>query len=263
MNNVLGGFINGMNQNRNIQTHVSVEDFVRSALGNRFIDSKPDAQPPNLENMGSAVEAALQNVSEVLIASSEITAPKQPKIEDPVAGLKSSETVKSSIYPNSSTASQNVEKEIPYFRKVIAASSDLYLDEEPRIKTPVKREILNYNEEPKITPVNKKSEYDFHRDVNETFECLVSIEGSSSDNCIARLILKTDTWNLIFDGVIKKNGTCSVPLKKLTIFPEGTTGYAQLEIAVDDVLFIPWESPFRVTGSKKVIVKPPVVKTSL
>jgi hypothetical protein len=262
--NVLEGFINGMNQNRSIQTHVSVEDFVRSALGNRFIDSNVDVQQPKPENVGSEVQAALQNVSEVLSASSEITAPKQSKVEDfprEVAGLKSPEITKSSVYPNSSNPPQAVEKEIPYFRKVIAASSDL--DDEPKIQIPVKKEILNYNEEPKITPVNKKSEYNFHRDVNETFECLVSIEGASSDNCIARLILKTDTWNLIFDGVIKKNGTCSVPLKKLTIFPEGTTGYAYLEIAVDDVLFIPWESPFRVTGSKKVIVKPPVVKTSL
>ena len=51
-----------------------------------------------------------------------------------------------------------------------------------------------------------------------------------------------------------------VPLKKLSLFPDGTTGRAQLEVIVDDVIFIPWESPFKVEESRKVKINTVVVK---
>ncbi len=51
-----------------------------------------------------------------------------------------------------------------------------------------------------------------------------------------------------------------VPIKKLSIFPEGTTGRASLEVIVDDVVFVPWESPFKVEESRKVKIDKVVVK---
>jgi hypothetical protein len=96
--------------------------------------------------------------------------------------------------------------------------------------------------------------YPFYRDVEEVFECKVTIEGTSS-NSSARLLLESETWNIIFQGKIKKDGMCSIPIKKLSLFPIGTIGKATLEVIVDDILFTPWENPFRIEESKKVEVE--------
>jgi hypothetical protein len=39
------------------------------------------------------------------------------------------------------------------------------------------------------------------------------------------------------------------------LFPVGTIGKATLEVIVDDILFTPWENPFRIEESKKVEVE--------
>ena len=112
---------------------------------------------------------------------------------------------------------------------------------------------------PKIK-VNRKNEYIFHRDIDETFECSLNIEGGSLAESKVRLILKTDSWNLLFEGVIKKNGTCSIPIKKLPILSEGSLGEASLEVIVDDLVFIPWEQTFKIATSKKVSIDNPQIK---
>jgi hypothetical protein len=103
-----------------------------------------------------------------------------------------------------------------------------------------------------VEPISKY--YPFYRDRDEVFECKVTIEGTIS-TATARLILVTDTWNLVFYGKIKRDGTCIIPIKKLVVFPQGTTGRATLEVVVDDVVFSPWENAFRVEESKKVRVQ--------
>lgn len=130
-------------------------------------------------------------------------------------------------------------------------------------KATVKKTLLENQPEPEHTkedaePVkiqlNRKNEYVLHRDTDEIFECSVNIEGGTSASIQARLIIKTDSWSLLFEGTIKRSGTCVIPIKKLHILPEGTTGEAILEVIVDDLLFVPWERPFRVATSKKVSV---------
>ena len=97
--------------------------------------------------------------------------------------------------------------------------------------------------------------YKLYRDKDETFECKISVEGAIIGNMIARLVLETDIWNILFNGKVYKDGRCLVPLKKMTVFPEGTIGKARLEILIDDSIFIPWEETFIVEGSKKIKVE--------
>ena len=148
-------------------------------------------------------------------------------------------------YPSSTTESID-----DVVEKAIAKSSaNKYVPE----KQP-KPELIKEDEEPVNIQLNRKNEYVLHRDADEIFECSVNIEGGSTSGIQSRLIIKTDSWNLMFEGSIKRNGTCVIPIKKLHILPEGTTGDAILEVIVDDLVFVPWERPFRVATSKKVSV---------
>jgi hypothetical protein len=81
------------------------------------------------------------------------------------------------------------------------------------------------------------------------------VEGAALSNSSARLILESDVWNLVFSGKIYKDGRCIIPLRKMTVLPEGTIGKARLEIIIDDTIFVPWEDAFMVEGLKKVSVE--------
>jgi hypothetical protein len=108
------------------------------------------------------------------------------------------------------------------------------------------------------TDVNEEVEstdiYKLYRDREETFECNISVEGASLASAIARIIVDTNTINLIFYGKLYKDGRCLVPLQKMTMYPEGTRGQIRLEVIVDDTVFSPWESACIVEGAKKVTV---------
>jgi len=97
--------------------------------------------------------------------------------------------------------------------------------------------------------------YKLYRDRDETFECKISVEGTSLVNSEVRLVLQTENWNILFFGKIYKDGRCVVPLKKMSIFPEGMIGKAHLEVIIEDTMFIPWEETFIVEGAKKVTVE--------
>lgn len=96
--------------------------------------------------------------------------------------------------------------------------------------------------------------YKLYRDREETFECNVSVEGASLSSAIARIIIDTNTINLIFYGKLYKDGRCLIPLQKMTMYPEGTRGQIRLEVIVDDTVFSPWESSCVIEGAKKVSV---------
>jgi hypothetical protein len=97
--------------------------------------------------------------------------------------------------------------------------------------------------------------YKMYRDRDEVFEAKISVEGTSLVNTTVRLMLETNEWNIFFVGKIYKDGRCMVPLKKMTVFPEGLVGKAKLEVIIDDTVFVPWEETFIIEGAKKVKVE--------
>lgn len=261
---------------RGIQNHGSVEDLIRSTLGNRFIESE--------------VKKSTDTNPEVVPISENFEKQKHSQTQ---SNQNSKPGDKSQRYPESNigpinekneqvseflTATQNfgpnsnfeigAGRKLTSFEKSLLTSrgdfdSHMSQKEEP---SEIRKHTDEYPEESendfgeikiKPRPIKKSKEYLFHRDADEVFECGVTVEGGSSEDTTARLVLKTDMWNVFFDGTIKKNGVCSIPLKKLSLFPDGTTGHAYLEIVVDDVVFVPWESPFRITMSKKVSIQTP------
>jgi hypothetical protein len=87
-------------------------------------------------------------------------------------------------------------------------------------------------------------------------------EGEANiDNTEARLILESEDWSLMFIGEINKKGTCTIPIKKLSILNEGVIGKIRFEVIADSTVFIPWEDEFKVKLSKKVTLKMNETKT--
>ena len=233
--NSLGGFLRGGGGPR-MQTHGSIEDLLKATLGDRFVTDK--IAKPEEEN-NSNVEKILFN---------------QSPVSDPIE-----------IPKEFADAAHGHEELSPFQRAIKSDLDQEYPSKVPPSNKSQRREERVQNREvetprrdkPPVNPIQKY--YSFFRDIEEVFECSVTIEGTMN-SASARLILMSDTWNLVFQGKLKKDGTCMVPIKKLSIFPEGTTGRASLEVIVDDVVFVPWESPFKVEESRKVKIDKVVVK---
>lgn len=98
--------------------------------------------------------------------------------------------------------------------------------------------------------------YKLFTDKVEIFECDVKLEGASTKNSIARIIIESEDVNLLFNGTIDESGKCKVPIKKLKgLLGENAKGTLKLEIIAEDTYFTPWSSAFSVQAAKKVTVE--------
>ena len=98
--------------------------------------------------------------------------------------------------------------------------------------------------------------YKLYTDKKENFECKIFLEGAALNKARARVILENNDINLIFNGKINKDGTCTVPIKKLKgLLDENSKGKMKLEVIAEDMYFLPWESDFIVNTEKKVTVE--------
>jgi hypothetical protein len=98
--------------------------------------------------------------------------------------------------------------------------------------------------------------YTLYTDKSEDFKCNIGVEGANISDTQARLVLKSDTINLMFEGKVSSNGDCTIPIKKLKkLLSEGTTGDIKLEVIAEDTFFSPWEDEFEVKTNKKVTVE--------
>jgi len=106
--------------------------------------------------------------------------------------------------------------------------------------------------------------YTLHTDKPTVFEAQLQIQGTSTDKSIARLVLESNDWNLVFNGTIDGNGKVKIPIKKLKqIFTEGQTGAIKLEVIADDTYFVPWTTDFQITTERKVeamVVSTPILE---
>ena len=57
--------------------------------------------------------------------------------------------------------------------------------------------------------------YKLYTDKKEVFECKIFLEGASLNKASSRIVVETDSFNLMFEGTIDKDGNCKVPIKKL------------------------------------------------
>lgn len=96
--------------------------------------------------------------------------------------------------------------------------------------------------------------YPLYKDKGENFQCDIYVEGAKTDDTIARIIIETNDWTLMFPGEIS-NGKVTIPIRKLNIFDEGQVGKIKLEVIAEGTLFIPWEDEFKIKLSKKVSIK--------
>ncbi len=98
--------------------------------------------------------------------------------------------------------------------------------------------------------------YRLFTDVDKNFQCQVDVDGVNLSECKARIVVESKNLNLMFPGIIKENGTCNVPIKRMkALLDEDTTGTIKLEVIADNVLFEAWQSEFVVKTSKKVTIK--------
>jgi hypothetical protein len=148
-----------------------------------------------------------------------------------------------------------IEKIKEFAEKALLTTADKY--DIKKVDEEIEKDLQNafLNESISLQEAASNNYYKLYRDRDETFECKVNVEGAALINSAARLILESDLWNLVFNGKIYKDGRCIIPLRKMTILPEGTIGKARLEIIIDDTIFVPWEDAFMVEGLKKVSVE--------
>ena len=59
------------------------------------------------------------------------------------------------------------------------------------------------------------SKYILYTDKNENFKCDISLEGAKLKDTFARLLLKTNDVNVVFEGRIESGGKCIIPIKPL------------------------------------------------
>lgn len=117
-----------------------------------------------------------------------------------------------------------------------------------------KEEEEEEEESPKEEEKNENF-YSLYKDKSENFSCDISVEGAAINETQVRLIVESDDWTLMFEGEVDKKGKCNIPIKKLGILNEGTTGKIRLEVIAEGSVFIPWEDDFKVRLSKKVSIK--------
>ena len=98
--------------------------------------------------------------------------------------------------------------------------------------------------------------YKLFTDKAELFECDIKISGASLKKSVARLVVETNDYSLMFTGKINNSGKCEIPIKKLKgLIDESTTGNIRLEVIAEDTYFTPWKSEFNIEASKKVTVE--------
>jgi len=98
--------------------------------------------------------------------------------------------------------------------------------------------------------------YTLFTDKSEDFKCNIGVEGASIANTSARLVLENKNMNILFEGVVNPDGSCTIPIKKLkNILPEGLQGTMKLEVIADDTFFSPWQDDFIIEVNKKVTVE--------
>lgn len=265
----LHNIFNNMSQGPQLGTHGSVEGMIRSLLGNKFINATQQQESADLP-ISEIQQFPIDQNPTIIQPPVEKKTTKTPKpIEQYCDGCNNPESRCSC--ENEPDHDEDIddsdfeidlevddyEDDLPPFQQVL--KSGAYKSQEvPKRKeaSPKFQNTEGIGLKPKekvpVKPISKH--YPFYRDIDEVFECNVTIEGTMSTATV-RLILNTDTWNLVFYGKIKRDGTCLIPIKKLTVLPSGTTGRATLEVVVDDVVFYPWENAFRVEESRKVQVQ--------
>jgi len=98
-------------------------------------------------------------------------------------------------------------------------------------------------------------DYKLYTDKPNKFTCNIQVDGTSLANSKVRLVVESDDFSYLFNGIIYDNGVCEVNIPKTKNFlPEKKRGNMKLEVIADDVYFEPWSSDFIVETNKKVAV---------
>ena len=211
--------------------------------------------------VGRILEDADKKLLDALaeIEKLELEAETEPKEVDNIEPLKEkSKGIWHNIRAKKKRGEKPARKGSEAYKKAAKAIKANEEDENFIYETPVeevKESTIKY-ETPMPEPLQESFDgYKLFNDKSELFECNIQLQGAQIANSEARLIIESDEWNLVFNGNISSNGQCSIPIKKLSILPEGTRGKIKLEVIAEDTRFIPWEDRFLVKADKKVYVQ--------
>tara|TARA_R110001592_G_scaffold192795_5_gene439773 strand:+ start:22742 stop:23521 length:780 start_codon:yes stop_codon:yes gene_type:complete len=220
--------------------------------------NKPKTGPSKI--LEDADKRLLDTLAE--IEKLELESETEPKEVSTVTPLKEKKKgIWDNIRAKKARGEKPAKKGSEAYKKAKKAMKDLEekeVEEEFIYETPVekiKESAIKY-ESPLPEPLQEAFDgYKLFNDKSELFECNIQLEGAQIANSEARLVIESEEWNLVFKGNISSNGQCSIPIKKLSILPEGTRGKIKLEVIAEDTRFIPWEDRFLVKADKKVYVQ--------
>ncbi len=133
---------------------------------------------------------------------------------------------------------------------VLNTNTDTSIDDQDKYENSNPEELTQNDIQSQID----ENFYPLYKDKGENFQCDIYVEGAKTDDTIARIIIETNDWTLMFPGEIS-NGKVTIPIRKLNIFDEGQVGKIKLEVIAEGTLFIPWEDEFKIKLSKKVSIK--------
>ena len=220
--------------------------------------NKPKTGPSKI--LEDADKRLLDTLAE--IEKLELESETEPKEVSTVTPLKEKKKgIWDNIRAKKARGEKPAKKGSKAYKKAAKAIKDLEESEAEEkfiYETPVeeiKEAAIKY-ETPLPEPLQESFDgYKLFNDKSESFECNIQLQGAQIANSEARLVIESDEWNLVFKGNISSNGQCRIPIKKLSILPEGTRGKIKLEVIAEDTRFIPWEDRFLVKADKKVYVQ--------
>ncbi len=94
---------------------------------------------------------------------------------------------------------------------------------------------------------------EFYKDQSSGFECNITIEGASTNQSKARLVLYFDTRTLMFESDLV-SGQVSIKIPQLSEIDD-THGRAVLEVIAENTYFEAWRSDFDLVFKKSVSIQ--------
>jgi hypothetical protein len=101
----------------------------------------------------------------------------------------------------------------------------------------------------------------FYKDIVDTFECDIKIEGTSLSESKARLLFKFKNRSYIFEGTISSDGRVKVIIPKLSEVSDDS-GHAVLEVIAESSYFEAWSSDFQLKNKKEVKINEVKISSS-
>ena len=98
--------------------------------------------------------------------------------------------------------------------------------------------------------------FELFLDKDNNFEANVDVSGAPLKESKARVLVESNSFNVMYPADIDGKGNISLKLDGLgSIFNEGERGNISLEVIAEDTVFVPWSEKFVIKKRKAVVAE--------